>query len=141
MLSKLWSRLQEETKPDCCTPARLTTPRLSLALASFTCLQVLCSFPINSHVIETRVPEIHEEAGAFTVADIDTAFTLVMPTQDQYESYDIRADIKKFKDIGDASRIAMILQVFSHLFKVIGSAISDFSGGCLNKAEGLLVQS
>ena len=45
------------------------------------------------------------------MADIDTAFTLVMPTQDQYESYDIRADIKKFKDIGDASRIAMILQV------------------------------
>ena len=59
------------------------------------------------------VPEIHEEAGAFTVADIDTAFALVMPTQDQYESYDIRADIKKFKDIGDASRIAMILQVIS----------------------------
>ena len=58
-----------------------------------------------------QIPEIHEEAGAFTVADIDTAFTLVMPTQDQYESYDIRADIKKFKDIGDASRIAMILQV------------------------------
>ena len=58
-------------------------------------------------------PEIHEEAGAFTVADIDTGFTLVMPTQDQYESYDIRADIKKFKDIGDASRIAMILQVIS----------------------------
>ena len=98
-------------------------------------------FSHHSHVIETRVPEIHEEAGAFTVADIDTAFTLVMPTQDQYESYDIRADIKKFKDIGDASRIAMILQVISHLFKVIGSAISDFSGGRLNKAEGLLVQS
>ena len=98
-------------------------------------------FPIISHGIETCVPEIHEEAGAFTVADIDTAFTLVMPTQDQYESYDIRADIKKFKDIGDASRIAMILQVFSHLFKVIGSAISDFSGGRLNKAKGLLVQS
>ena len=140
MLSKLWSRLQEETKPDCCTPARLTTPRLSLALASFTCLQVL-GVSYQFLIIETRVAEIHEEAGAFTVADIDTAFTLVMPTQDQYESYDIRADIKKFKDIGDASRIAMILQVISHLFKVIGSAISDFSGGRLNKAEGLLVQS
>ena len=63
-------------------------------------------------VCETNFVEIHEEAGAFTVADIDTAFTLVMPTQDQYESYDIRADIKKFKDIGDASRIAMILQVY-----------------------------
>ena len=50
-----------------------------------------------------------------------------MPTQDQYESYDkqvwqtqysfllfpLQADIQKFKDIGDASRIAMILQVKS----------------------------
>ena len=98
-------------------------------------------FPRISHVIETHVPEIHEEAGAFTVADIDTAFTLVMPTQDQYESYDIRADIKKFKDIGDASRIAMILQVFYHLFKVFGSIINVCSGGRLNKAKGLLVQS
>ena len=87
------------------------------------------------------VTEIHEEAGAFTVADIDTAFALVMPTQDQYESYDIRADIKKFKDIGDASRIAMILQVLSQIFKVICLIISDFSGGCINKAKGVLVQS
>ena len=52
-----------------------------------------------------------------------------MPTQDQYESYDkqvreqkldilssilLQADIQKFKDIGDASRIAMILQVIKH---------------------------
>ena len=53
-----------------------------------------------------------------------------MPTQDQYESYDkqvreqnlegvhsnitLQADIQKFKDIGDASRIAMILQVIEH---------------------------
>ena len=44
------------------------------------------------------------------MSDIDTAFTLIMPTQEQYEGYDIRSDIKKFKDIGDASRIAMILQ-------------------------------
>ena len=79
------------------------------------------------------------------MADIDTAFALVMPTQDQYESYDIRADIKKFKDIGDASRIAMILQVISHIFKVIlaviGFIISDCSGRRINKAEGILVQS
>ena len=44
------------------------------------------------------------------MSDIDTAFTLMMPTQEQYEGYDIRTDIKKFKDIGDASRIAMIVQ-------------------------------
>ena len=76
----------------------------------------VCRFNLTPnwfHIIEIYIPEIHEEAGAFTVADIDTAFALVMPTQDQYESYDIRADIKKFKDIGDASRIAMILQVIS----------------------------
>ena len=72
------------------------------------------------------------------MADIDTAFTLVMATQDQYESYDIRADIKKFKDIGDASRIAMILQVY---FCYDRSSPSLSLGGRIDKTEGVLVQS
>ena len=42
--------------------------------------------------------------------DIDTLFKTIIPTQGRYESYNINADVKKFKDIGDASRIAMILQ-------------------------------
>ena len=54
--------------------------------------------------------EIWEEAGAFTKHDIDPAFTTILPTQDQYESYDIAADVKKYKDTGNAARIAMILQ-------------------------------
>ena len=74
------------------------------------------------------------------MADIDTAFTLVMPTQDQYESYDIRADIKKFKDIGDASRIAMILQVYLFLLRLIFN-IFILIGGRIDKTEGVLVQS
>ena len=126
MSSKWSNRLPGETRRDFYTQALLTTPRLSLEWASSICLQV------TSHkspkLLRQCVPEIHEEAGAFTVADIDTAFTLVMPTQDQYEGYDIRADIKKFKDIGDASRIAMILQVISHIFKLIGLISSDCSG-------------
>ena len=54
--------------------------------------------------------EIWEEAGAFTIYDIDQTYTTILPTQDQYESFDIAADVKTFKDIGDAGRIAMILQ-------------------------------
>ena len=54
--------------------------------------------------------EIWEEAGAFAVYDIDKAFKTVMPTQEQYENYDKTADLKAFQDVGDSSRIAMILQ-------------------------------
>ena len=54
--------------------------------------------------------EIWDEAGAFATFDIDTAFTTILPSQEQYEAYDIAADVKKFKDTGDAGRIAMILQ-------------------------------
>ena len=54
--------------------------------------------------------EVWDEAGAFTKYDIDQAFTTIIPTQDQYEAYNLVADVKKYKDIGDASRIAMILQ-------------------------------
>ena len=54
--------------------------------------------------------EIWDEAGAFASSDINTAFTTIMPTREQYEAYDIAADIKKYKDTGDAGRISMILQ-------------------------------
>jgi hypothetical protein len=81
--------------------------------------------------------EIHEEAGAFTVSDIDTAFMLVMPTQDQYESYDIRADIKKFKDIGDASRIAMMLQADASIRqKASWFSLEDLAGDKSRQAPG-----
>ena len=54
--------------------------------------------------------EIWEEAGAYATFDIDTAFTTKMPRQEQYESYDLIADLKAFKDVGDSARTAMILQ-------------------------------
>ena len=54
--------------------------------------------------------EIWEEAGAYALYDIDTAFKTEMPNQEQYENYDLIADLKAFKDVGDASRTAMILQ-------------------------------
>ena len=31
--------------------------------------------------------------------------------RDQYESYDFAAELKKFKDTGDTTRMAMMLQV------------------------------
>ena len=32
--------------------------------------------------------------------------------RDQYESYDFAAELKKFKDTGDTTRMAMMLQVY-----------------------------
>ena len=73
-----------------------------------------------------------------------------MPTQDQYESYDkqvreqkldilssilLQADIQKFKDIGDASRIAMILQVIKHQRKITYMDISNFENRLMQVYE------
>ena len=73
--------------------------------------------------------EIWEEAGAFTKYDIDPAFMTLLPTQDQYESYDLNADVKTFKDIGDANRIAMILQADASV-RQLGSwfSLTDLAG-------------
>ena len=55
--------------------------------------------------------EIHEEAGAYTVFDIDTAFTVILPLREKYEAYDFSAEVKKYTDTGDSARTAMLLQV------------------------------
>ena len=83
--------------------------------------------------------EIWEEAGAYTVFDIDTAFRTVMPTQEQYESYDLTGDLKAFTDVGDSSRIAMILQVDAGPYLKI-EFNRRCTGGRQCSAEGELVQ-
>ena len=55
--------------------------------------------------------EIWDEAGAYSIYDIDTSFQAVLPTQEQYDAYDLAGELKTFKDVGDGSRVAMILQV------------------------------
>ena len=54
--------------------------------------------------------EIWDEAGAYSTYDIETEFRLRLPTQEQYEAYDLTGDLKKFTDVGDGGRVAMILQ-------------------------------
>ena len=54
--------------------------------------------------------EIWDEAGAFSTYDIATEFRLVLPTQEQYEAYDLQGQLKAFTDVGDGGRVAMILQ-------------------------------
>ena len=54
--------------------------------------------------------EIWDEAGAFSTYDIDTEFRLVLPTQEQYEAFDLTGQLKGFTDVGDSGRVAMILQ-------------------------------
>ena len=85
--------------------------------------------------------EVWDEAGAFTTHDIDQAFTTFLPTQDQYESYDINADVKAFKDVGDAARIAMILQADSSVRQLASwFSLTDLAGdklrGDMSDVEG-----
>ena len=85
--------------------------------------------------------EIWDEAGAFANFDIDTSFTTILPTQEQYDSYDIKADIKSFKDIGDAGRIAMILQADSSCRQMaswmsLGDLAGDKTRDQMNIVEG-----
>ena len=55
--------------------------------------------------------EVHEEAGAYTLYDINTNFPVILPTREAYEAYDFEGEVKKYKDTGDSSRTAMLLQV------------------------------
>ena len=78
--------------------------------------RLLYAGPLNSAKVVFGVGKYHliaeiwDEAGAYTTYDIDKAFKTEMPTQEQYESYDIQADLAAFTDVGDAARVAMILQ-------------------------------
>ena len=56
------------------------------------------------------IAEIHEEAGAYAVYDINVRFPTYLPDQEEYESLDIAAELKKYAEIGDQSRVSQILQ-------------------------------
>ena len=78
--------------------------------------------------------EVWDEAGAFSLYDINQKFSTKLPTQEQYESYDINADVKKFKDVGDAPRIAMILQADASVRKLASwLSLSDLAGDKLRE--------
>lgn len=49
--------------------------------------------------------EIHEEAQAFTVFDIDTRFSTIMPTQAEYETIDVDKLVKDSRDTSTASQL------------------------------------
>ena len=40
-----------------------------------------------------------------------SAFQVEMPTRDQYESFDFSAELKKYKDTGDTTRMSMLIAV------------------------------
>ena len=56
------------------------------------------------------IAEIHEEAGAYAEFDINTRFPTYLPDQQEYESIDVAAMLKKYSEIGDQSRVSQILQ-------------------------------
>ena len=55
------------------------------------------------------IAEIHEEAGAYAEFDISTRFPTYLPDQQEYESLDITAMLKKYAEIGDQNRVSQIL--------------------------------
>ncbi len=50
--------------------------------------------------------EIHEEAEAFTIFDIEVKFPTYLPTQEEYEAYNIT---QKLANTRDEARIAQML--------------------------------
>ena len=53
--------------------------------------------------------EIHEEAEAFTVFDIKSAFSTILPTQDEYESMDVKKVMDSYSITGDQARVSQML--------------------------------
>ena len=53
--------------------------------------------------------EIHEEAGAYAVFDINKRFPTYMPDQQAYEAIDLQAELKKYAEIGDQARVSQLL--------------------------------
>lgn len=62
------------------------------------------------------IAEIWDDAGAFATYVIDPAFPTILPTRAAYEAFPYDEEVKKYKDTGDTSRTAMLLQVFKLTF-------------------------
>jgi hypothetical protein len=88
----------------------LDNAKVVFGVGQFQLKAEVCFMPSLPHVLTLDI-QIWDEAGAFTIFTMETEFQTILPTQEQYEAYEKQADIQKYKDIGDASRIAMILQV------------------------------
>lgn len=53
--------------------------------------------------------EIHEEAEAFAVHDIETNFQIYLPTQEEYEAINVQALVNSSAQNGDQSRVSQLL--------------------------------
>lgn len=54
--------------------------------------------------------EIHEEAEAFTVFDIDVKFNIYLPDQEEYEAFNLDEQLALYTSTGDQARVSQILQ-------------------------------
>ena len=54
--------------------------------------------------------EVHEEAEAFAIYDIDLKFPVYLPTEEEYNGHDFDAVIGNFADTGDDARVQQMLQ-------------------------------
>ena len=60
--------------------------------------------------------EIHEEAGAYAVFDINKRFPTYMPDQQAYEAIDLQAELKKYADNDSFILLQIVLQFLKLTF-------------------------
>ncbi|XP_059084074.1 uncharacterized protein LOC131881274 [Tigriopus californicus] len=76
---------------------------------------LLYSGPTNEAVVVFPVgefhlyAEIHEEAQAYALFDIDERLPIILPEQDEYEALNLDASIKNFAVLGDQARVSQML--------------------------------
>ena len=76
--------------------------KLTTTLYSGPTREATVVFPVGEFHL---FAEIHEEAEAFTVFDIDTLFSTIMTTQAEYETIDLD---KLVADSGDSSQASQL---------------------------------
>jgi hypothetical protein len=54
--------------------------------------------------------EVHEEAGAYAVYDVDIKFPIYLPDEDDYNAIDIEALLQTASEVGDQARVSQLLQ-------------------------------
>lgn len=81
--------------------------------------------------------EIHEEAQAYALFDIDERLPIILPEQDEYEALNLDEAIKKFAGLGDQARVSQMLLADAS----IRETACWFNIQCLLKQQDLSIES
>ena len=75
-------------------------------LYSGTLDEVKVVFPVGEFHLYA---EIHEEAGAYAIYDINHKFPTTLPDKDDYDAMDIEAELKAQTALGNQARVSQLL--------------------------------